>query len=215
VACTPEAGWEKGQAENQAGNVREWLFAPRPKLAGLAQLDDWLETRRRELAGRAHPAEEGRAVAGCFAEERPLLRPATAPFDGHVEKSLGVSSTCLAQADRNRYSGPAEWAGKVVSTRLTADSLRVVAGGQLLAEHARCFGRGQMVCGPWRCLPVPEKKPGALRHGAPFRGWDLPAAIRRLVRDRLLKHARGDQAFVEALLLAREAGPDGPGWPAS
>lgn len=26
VACTPASGWEKGQVENQVGNVREWLF---------------------------------------------------------------------------------------------------------------------------------------------------------------------------------------------
>jgi transposase len=31
VACTPAAGWEKGQVENQVGNVREWLFTPRAK----------------------------------------------------------------------------------------------------------------------------------------------------------------------------------------
>jgi len=24
VACTPAAGWEKGQVENQVGNIREW-----------------------------------------------------------------------------------------------------------------------------------------------------------------------------------------------
>jgi hypothetical protein len=29
--------------------------------------------------------------------------------------------------DRNRYSVPAEWAGKGVSARLTADAVRVVA----------------------------------------------------------------------------------------
>ena len=28
VACTPAAGWEKGQVENQVGNLREWLFTP-------------------------------------------------------------------------------------------------------------------------------------------------------------------------------------------
>jgi transposase len=26
TACTPAAGWEKGQVENQVGNVREWVF---------------------------------------------------------------------------------------------------------------------------------------------------------------------------------------------
>ena len=29
IACTPASGWEKGQVENQVGNLREWLFTPR------------------------------------------------------------------------------------------------------------------------------------------------------------------------------------------
>jgi hypothetical protein len=48
-----------------------------------------------------------------------------------------------------------------------------------------------------------ERKPGALRNGVPFREWDLPIAI-RLVRDRILKQPKGDRAFVELLMLARE-----------
>lgn len=28
VACTLASGWEKGQVENQVGNIREWLFTP-------------------------------------------------------------------------------------------------------------------------------------------------------------------------------------------
>jgi transposase len=207
VACTPAAGWEKGQVENQVGNVREWLFTPRLKFAGFAELNAWLAVRCQELAGRRHPVETARTVADCFAEEQPLLRPVTAAFDGYVEQVLRVSSTCLVRIDRNSYSVPAQWAGKVVSARLTADTLRVVAEGQAVAEHARRFGRDQLVCDPWHYLPVLERKPGALRHGAPFRDWDLPAAI-RAVRDRLLKQPKGDRAFVELLLLAREAGLD-------
>jgi hypothetical protein len=94
-----------------------------------------------------------------------------------------------------------------VSVRLAADAVRVVADGQAVAGHARQFGRDQLVCDPWHYLPVLEKKPGALRHGAPFQDWDLPAAI-RAVRDRILKQPKGDRAFVELLLLAREAGLD-------
>ena len=33
VACTPASGWEKGQVENQVGNVREWLFTPLARFA--------------------------------------------------------------------------------------------------------------------------------------------------------------------------------------
>src|SRR6201997_4644622 len=29
IACTPASGWEKGQVENQVGNLRERLFTPR------------------------------------------------------------------------------------------------------------------------------------------------------------------------------------------
>jgi transposase len=207
VACTPESGWEKGQVENQVGNIREWLFTPRLKFNDFNELNDWLARRCHELAGRRHPAETARTVADCFAEEQPLLRPVTAAFDGYVEQTLRVSSTCLVHVDRNRYSVPAAWAGKVVSARLTADAVRVVADGQAVAGHARQFGRDQLVCDPWHYLPVLEKKPGALRHGAPFQDWDLPAAI-RAVRDRILKQPKGDRAFVELLLLAREAGLD-------
>jgi len=52
-------------------------------------------------------------------------------------------------------------------------------------------------------LPILEKKPGALRHGAPFVTWDLPVPI-KVVRDRILKQDKGDRAFVELLLMARD-----------
>jgi transposase len=208
IACTPESGWEKGQVENQVGNVREWLFTPTPRFSGFAELNDWLARRCEELAGRRHPEQTGRTIAECFAEEQPLLLPIKAAFDGYVEKTLRVSSTCLVKVDHNRYSVPAEWANRVVSLRLTADRLRLVADGHVIAEHKRCYGRSQLVCDPWHYLPILEKKPGALRHGAPFRQWDLPAPI-RIVRDRILKQDKGDRAFVELLLMARSLGETG------
>ena len=59
-----------------------------------------------------------------------------------------------------------------------------------------------------RYLPVIERKPGALRHGAPFVQWDLPVPI-KVVRDRILKQDKGDRAFVELLLMARTLGDSG------
>lgn len=205
VACTPASGWEKGQIENQVGNVREWLFTPLARFASFEALNDWLAIRCRELAARKHPAEAGRTIADCFAQEGPSLRAITAPFDGYVEQMLRVSSTCLVRVDRNRYSVPAHFAGKAVSVRLTADQVRVVAEDAVVAAHARRFGRDQLICDPWHYLPVLEQKPGALRNGIPFLEWDLPVPI-RLVRDRILKQPKGDRAFVELLLIAREVG---------
>ena len=207
VACTPASGWEKGQVENQVGNVREWLFTPLARFDSFDDLNDWLASRCRELAQRLHPTQRQRTIAACFADEQPLLRPITAVFDGYVEEMMRVSSTCLVRVDRNRYSVPASAAGCAVSVRRTADQIRVVAHGEVIAAHPRLFGRDQLICDPWHYLPVLEKKPGALRNGAPFVAWDLPMPI-RLVRDRILKQPKGDRAFVELLMLAGEAGLD-------
>jgi len=207
VACTPAAGWEKGQVENQVGNVREWLFTPLARFASFADLNDWLATRCQELAQRTHPTQSLRTVAACFAEEQAHLRPIRARFDGYVEHMMRVSSTCLVRVDRNRYSVPANVAGQAVSVRTTADKVRIVAHGEIIATHPRVFGQDQLICDPWHYLPVLAKKPGALRNGAPFVAWDLPRPI-QIVRDRIVKQHKGDRAFVELLMLAGEAGLD-------
>ena len=75
----------------------------------------------------------------------------------------------------------------------------------MIAQHGRCFGRELLICDPWHYLPILERKPGALRNGLPFREWQLPSPI-QLVRDRILKQPKGDRAFVELLLMAREFG---------
>jgi hypothetical protein len=80
-----------------------------------------------------------------------------------------------------------------------------VADGAVIAEHARRFGRDALICDPWHYLSLLERKPGALRNGVPFREWDLPVAI-QLVRDRILKQPKGDRAYVELLVMARDAG---------
>jgi transposase len=205
VACTPAAGWEKGQVENQVARVRSWLFTPLVRAASFEDLNTWLSERCHELAQRLHPTQLSRTIGECFSDEQPLLRVIDAPFDGYVEHHKRVSSTCLILLDRNRYSVPAEWAGRPVSVRLSATEVVVLGESQVLARHRRVFGRDQLLCDPWHYLPVLEKKPGALRHGAPFQDWDLPLPIQQ-VRSRLAKQPGGDRAFVDLLLLARQLG---------
>jgi transposase len=55
AACTPASGWEKGQVENQVGNILEWLFTPLARFASFEALNAWLATRCQELAARKHP----------------------------------------------------------------------------------------------------------------------------------------------------------------
>ena len=208
VACTPASGWEKGQVENQVGNVREWLFSPRPRFQDLAELNTWLEQQCREkLAQRPHPDQRSRTIGQVFAEEQAQLRPVGKSFAGYVEKACRVAATCTVGYDRNRYSVPAEHAGQGVFLRATATRIKIVQEGKSLACHARCFGREQQILNPWHYLPVLERKPGALRNGAPFVQWDLPSPVRK-VRDHLLKQDKGDRAFVEILLAMKTHGSE-------
>ena len=51
---------------------------------------------------------------------------------------------------------------------------------------------------PWHYVPILSRKPGALRNGAPFKGWVLPAALER-VRRKLRGSDDGDRQMVAIL----------------
>lgn len=82
VACSPAAGWEKGQVENQVGVIRRRFFVPRPKFKSYAELNAWLEDRCRDYArANAHPELRDRTVWDVFEDERASLVPYVGPFD--------------------------------------------------------------------------------------------------------------------------------------
>lgn len=201
TACTPAAGWEKGQVENQVGNVREWVFTPKLRFADLAELNAHLTARCLELAReRTHPEQTHRRIVEVWEEERALLRAMPEPFNGYAEKSCRISATCLVSFDHNRYSVECRHVGQVATVRAYAERIVVLCAGELIGEHARCFGQGRTIYNPWHYVAALERKPGALRNGAPFKDWNLPAAMTRL-RERLAKHSGGDRQFVEVLSM--------------
>lgn len=207
VACTPASGWEKGQVENQVHNVRRWLFTPILKFDDLASLNDWLRLRCDELGKRNHPEQSETTIDAIFAQEQASLRPLGRAFDGYVEKSVRVRSTCLVQYNSNRYSVPAEHAGRHVSLRAYADKILIVAGNQVIARHKRRFTRNVSYFEPWHYVPLLKRKPGALRDGAPFVAWELPEPMIK-IKDAYLKHKGGDREFVDLLMLVPDHGLD-------
>src|SRR5208283_7878 len=56
----------------------------------------------------------------------------------------------------------------------------LVCDGEIIGEHPRCFDRGRTLYNPWHYVAALERKPGALRNGAPFKDWNLPASLTRL-----------------------------------
>lgn len=206
VACTPAAGWEKGQVENQVGTARERFFTPRLRFGSYEELNGWLEARCLAYAQEMrHPELRDRTVWEVFEAEREALVPYAGCFDGFHEKTAAASKSCLVQFDRNRYSVHARAANKPVQIHAYADRIVMRLEGEVVGEHARRFGRDQIACDPWHYLPVLARKPGALRNGAPFRDWDLPPALAQ-IRQKLAAHADGDRQFVDILSAVPEDG---------
>jgi transposase len=199
VACTPASGWEKGQVENQVGVVRERFFTPRLRVASYQELNAWLFDRCVAYAkAHKHPELTDCTIWQAFEAERPQLVPVSGPFDGFHAVQASVSKTCLVRFDNNKYSVPSRAVGRPVEIQAYADRVVIRQDGAVIGEHSRRFGRGETIYDPWHYVPVLTRKPGALRNGAPFKDWPLPAGLER-VRRKLKGSDDGDRQMVKVL----------------
>ena len=102
VACTPAAGWEKGQVENQVGLVRERFFTPRLRVKSYGELNAWLVDRCVVWAkAHAHPEQSGKTiwevVRGRASEARSLWRPLR-----RIPRAAGLGVEDLPRAVRQQ-----------------------------------------------------------------------------------------------------------------
>jgi transposase len=201
--CNPASGWEKGQVEKNVQDARRRLWQPMPSFPDLDALNAWLEAQCiAQWAQIEHGMLPG-TVADVHAAELASLMPPGRPFDGFVEHTKRVSPTCLVHFERTRYSVPASFANRPVSLRIYPDRIVIAAEGQILCEHSRIIDRSHHTGGrtvyDWRhYLAVIQRKPGALRNGAPFA--EMPDAFRQL-QSRLLRRPGGDREMAEILAL--------------
>jgi hypothetical protein len=222
--CNPAAGWGKplvrhwfkpnggGQVEKNVRDSRHQMLQGMPDFPDLAALNAWLERCCLDLWRQTAHGKLPGTIADVWADEQAALMPLPVAFDGFVELSKRVSPTCLISFDRNRYSVPASFANRPVSLRIYPDRLVVVlkarlsrdaAEGNILCEHVRVIQRSHHLppktIYDWRhYLAVVQRKPGALRNGAPF--LELPHAFRQL-QDHMLRKPGGDREMVDILAL--------------
>jgi hypothetical protein len=167
------------------------------KWSSFEELNAWLGQRCRALWGEIrHPEYKHFSVLEMLEQERTELMPMPTSFDGYVERAAKVSSTCLVAVARNRYSVPCELAGQQVSTRLYPNRVEIASDETIVASHARVADRGH-ICYDWQhYIALIQRKPGALRNGAPFA--DMPTPLLRL-RQGLMRHDGGDKTMAQVL----------------
>ena len=192
--------------------VRRWVnhFGPkiaanlrkrRPKPHTNWHLDEvYLKIDCRTVYAKAHRHQENvdKTIWEVFEDERPKLVRYHGRFDGFHALPASVSKTCLVRFDNNKYSVSASAVGRPVEIHAYADRIVIRQDGRIVAEHPRCYGRGETIYDPWHYVPVLARKPGALRNGAPFKDWVLPAALDR-IRRKLAGSSDGDRQMVKIL----------------
>jgi transposase len=204
--CNVASGWEKGVVEKNVQDSRRriWIEAQTRQWHSFDQLNAWLGERCRALWGEIqHPEYKHFSVLEMLEQERLEMMPMPTPFDGYVESPAKVSSTCLVSVQRNRYSVPCEFAGQRVSTRLYPTRISVVAHDAVVASHERLSDRGHTSYDWQHYIDVVQRKPGALRNGAPFA--DMPEPLKKLKLG-LMRHDGGDKVMAQVLAAVPAAG---------
>lgn len=197
--CNPAAGWEKGVVEKNVQDRRRqlWQGVIDRHWPSLEELNVWLAGECQQAwADMRHPEYPEFTLAAVLEEERPHLMPTPQPFAGYVEHPARVSATALVHYQRNRYSAPAEYAHRVISLRVYPWEIVLVAEHQEVARHRRRFEKHQTIYDWQHYIGVIERKPGALRNGAPF--GEMPEPLQRLQRH-LLRQEGGDRVMAQVL----------------
>jgi transposase len=201
--CLPARGNEKPRVENRVYDLQRRWATPVPRANDLAELNAHLlsccRAERERLSG-----SNSEAIGVRFERERTSALPVPArPFDACVLQPGQVDKYQTVRFDGNGYSVPRRWAFRPVTVKGYVDRIVVVADGQVVADHARCYGKGERILDPLHYLTSLEKRPAALDHAPVYRDWQLPAAfieLRRELEERLGSRA-GVRQFARVLQL--------------
>lgn len=157
LACAARDPESKGIVEGGVRYVKHNALAGRSDQ--LQRFDDYLALaplwRDQAANVRIHDRTRERPI-DRFDQERKRLRPLPAiPFDADEVVPAVVNPHARVAFDGNRYSAPPAFARKTLAIRANRDELRLVHEGQVVARHARCYERGQL-------LVLPEHRLAAL-----------------------------------------------------
>jgi transposase len=136
-------GNEKGRVERAIRYVRTSFWPARQwrDLDDLnAQAEAWCLG---EASERPWPDDKQKTVAMAFADEQPrLLQLPDNAFVTEEIVAAKVGKTPHVRFEGNDYSVPHALVRRAVEVRATIARVRIIADGEVVAEHARSFDRG-------------------------------------------------------------------------
>jgi transposase len=144
--CTPARANEKGKVERQIQYLRHAFFAART-FVDIDDLNAQFRRWRDDVAHqRPHPDHRDRTVADVLAEEQPRLLPLPEhPFHTDVMRTVSARKQPYVRFDRNSYSIPHTHAHRPLTLLASPTTVRVLAGTEEVARHARSYDTGNVV----------------------------------------------------------------------
>jgi len=147
-------------------------------------------------------------IGAAWRQEQPHLRPLPEhPFDPRITRPVVLNQYSQVTFETNRYLVPVDQAQKQLVLKADPFEVTILYLDQVLARHARCYGREQDIFDPLHYLPLLEQRPGALDHAKPLRQWrqQWPPVYEQLL-ERLRQGesaSQGIREFVQILVLHR------------
>ena len=140
--------------------------------------------------------------------ERAALRPLPATrFDGARYKEAKVNRYSMVQFETNRYSVPTIYVGEKVTVKATADEVKILYKGVMIASHPRIYGRYQEQITLDHYLELLLQKSRALDNTKVYKPQTLAPVYEQYRRSLNARSPRGNREFVRILLLHRDYPP--------
>jgi transposase len=139
-------GNEKGRVERAIRYIRDNFFAGR-RWQTLEELNAQAQTWCQGIsAHRPCPENNGLSVKAAFLQEQPHLLPLPDnPFDTRERVEVRARKTPYIRFDLNDYSIPHQQVQKTLSVYADLSTVRIFEGHEQIAEHPRCFGKGEQI----------------------------------------------------------------------
>src|SRR6201994_576281 len=142
-ACKPYRAKTKGKVERPYRYIREDFFLGR-SFCNLNDLNQQLQQWLDQVANVRVHATTRRVVAEHFADERPRLQQLSAgPFQAVLRLERRITRDGMVSVDGNLYSVPNSTRRRIVEVHNTANEVRILEDGAVIATHPLLAGRGR------------------------------------------------------------------------
>lgn len=204
----PRRGNEKGRVERAIRYIRTSFYPLRSELELDALNREALCWCRDRAHSRRWPQDRRRTVESAFLEERPhLLSLPSERFPCREQLETVARKVTYVVFDTNRYSIPHEYVGVPLTVAAEPTRVRIFAAQELIGEHARSWGKQQVIDDPAHLAPLVAAKRKARAARAKDRLLIAVPEADQLLRALAQRNRRLQGAVSRLVELLAEAGP--------